>query len=120
MSYTVYFWIGIGGAFGSLIRGGMNRLMSFQVHAFSWSTFLVNMTGCLFIGFLWMKLDSDSQKAFWVTGVLGGLTTFSGLGLELTRYLNEKNYNLAVIYGVTSLILGIFLVWLGQKLASYF
>jgi fluoride ion exporter CrcB/FEX len=60
------------------------------------------------------------QKAFWITGVLGGLTTFSGLGLELMRYLNEKNIQLAVLYGCSSLIIGILLVWFGQKLASLY
>ncbi len=120
MSYTIYVWIGLGGALGSILRGLLNRLLPFQIYSFSWSTFTVNMIGCLFIGYFWTKLDNETQKAFWITGLLGGLTTFSGLGLELTRYLNEKNYNLAVIYGLTSILTGILLVWFGQKLASYF
>ncbi len=120
MSYTFYLWVGLGGALGSILRGAMNRLIPFQLNTFSWSTFVVNMLGCLLIGFLWLKIESDDQKAFWVTGFLGGLTTFSGLGLELMRYLNEKNYGLAVIYGLSSVLVGILLVWLGQKLASSF
>lgn len=120
MSYTFYFWLGLGGALGSIFRGAMNRFIPFQLNTFSWSTFTVNMLGCLLIGFLWLKIESDYQKAFWITGFLGGLTTFSGLGLELMRYLNEKNYSLAVIYGLSSLLVGILLVWLGQKLANSF
>lgn len=118
MSFSIYLWIGLGGALGSILRGFLNQYIPFHVYEFSWSTFIVNMLGCLLIGLLWVKLENEIQKAFWITGVLGGLTTFSGLGLDLMRYLNEKNIQLAVLYGSTSLIIGILLVWFGQKLAS--
>ena len=118
MSFSIYLWIGLGGALGSVLRGALNQYIPFHVQVFSWSTFIVNMLGCLLIGLLWVKLENEMQKAFWITGVLGGLTTFSGLGLELMRYLNEKNIQLAVLYGCSSLIIGILLVWFGQKLAS--
>jgi CrcB protein len=120
MSFTLYLWIGLGGALGSVLRGALNHYIPFHVQGFSWSTFIVNMLGCLLIGLLWVKLENEIQKAFWITGVLGGLTTFSGLGLELMRYLNEKNIQLAVLYGCSSLIIGILLVWFGQKLASLY
>jgi len=74
------------------------------------------MIGCFLIGFLWGKIESTTLKYFWVTGVLGGLTTFSGMGLELFRYFNDKAFGLMAIYGMLSLLVGIFMVWLGQKL----
>lgn len=118
MSWINYLLVGLGGALGSMLRGQANALIPFRTDMFSWATFSVNVIGCFFIGILWVKLEHPSHKAFWITGLLGGLTTYSGLGLELFRYFNDKNNYLGVIYGLTTLITGIFLVWLGQKLAS--
>jgi fluoride exporter len=118
MSYQFYLLTALGGALGSVVRGAMGKLIPFQTGQFAYATFSVNMFGCFLIGFLWMKIDSDQIKALAITGFLGGLTTFSGLGLELMRYFNEKQITLGVLYGLISLILGIFLVWLGQKSAQ--
>ncbi len=119
MSFSFYVFTALGGALGAVIRGGINTYIPFKSHVFSWGTFGVNLMGCFLIGFLWLKLDTEFQKAFWITGVLGGLTTFSGFGIEIMRYLSDKNYPLAVLYGISSVILGIIWVWFGQKLASY-
>ncbi len=118
MSFQFYLLTAIGGALGSIVRGIMGKFLPFQTGQFAYATFSVNMLGCFFIGFLWMKIDSDQIKALTITGFLGGLTTFSGLGLELMRYFNEKQITLGVLYGLLSLTLGIFLVWLGQKSAE--
>jgi CrcB protein len=115
MSFQFYLLTAIGGALGSMFRGILSKFIPFHPEQFAFATFSVNMLGCFFIGFLWMKLDHELLKAFAITGFLGGLTTFSGLGLELLRYFNEKQFALGVFYGILSLILGIFLVWLGQK-----
>lgn len=120
MSFSFYAYTALGGALGSILRGSINKYIPFDRFDFSWGTFSVNLIGCFLIGFLWLKMDNEVQKAFWITGFLGGLTTFSGFGMEIMRYLGDKNYPLAVLYGISSVILGIILVWFGQKLASFF
>ncbi len=115
MSFQFYLLTAIGGAAGSIARGLLGKFIPFQTDQFAYATFSVNMLGCFLIGFLWIKMDSDAMRALLITGFLGGLTTFSGLGLELMRYFNEKQIELGVFYGLLSLIMGIFLVWLGQK-----
>ncbi len=118
MSTDYIFYVAFGGAIGSILRALISFLLPFQLSSFSWGTFLVNMIGCFLIGWLWVKLENPALKAFLVTGLLGGLTTFSGLGLELFRYFNEKSYFLFATYALVSVFIGIFLVWFGQKLAA--
>lgn len=116
MHWTTYLWMALGGGLGTLLRGVTNKWLPFETSSFAWGTFSVNMIGCFLIGFLWGKIESVTLKYFLVTGVLGGLTTFSGMGLELFRYFNDKAFGLMAIYGFLSLAIGIFMVWLGQKL----
>jgi CrcB protein len=118
MTTEYILYIGLGGAAGSLLRAFVSTVLPFQLSSFSWGTFIVNMVGCFLIGWFWVKLENPAWKAFLVTGLLGGLTTFSGLGLELFRYFNEKSYFLLATYALVSVFVGIFLVWFGQKLAS--
>lgn len=118
MTTEYILYIALGGATGTLLRAFVSTLLPFQLSSFSWGTFIVNMIGCFLIGWFWVKLENPAWKAFLVTGLLGGLTTFSGLGLELFRYFNEKSYFLLATYALVSVFVGIFLVWFGQKLAS--
>ena len=118
MNWNQTILIALGGCIGAVTRGFINRWLPFVPNQFSWGTFGINLLGCLFIGILWSKLESDTQKLFWITGILGGFTTFSGFGLELLRYLQHKEYSLVFSYGLGSLILGVLMVWVGQKLAA--
>jgi len=118
MSWKFYLLALLGGGIGSSIRFAASRYIPFDTQTFAWGTFLVNALGCFFIGWLWVKLNSPMEKSFWIAGIMGGLTTFSGLGLETFRYLNDKSYGLALQYVILSIILGILLIWLGQRIAS--
>ncbi len=104
-----------GGSAGSLIRFWIGTLIPFSIAEFAWGTFLVNMAGCFAIGCCYPWFQEINMRAFLITGVLGGFTTFSGLGLEIFRYIENNSFRLALLYGLTSLILGTILVWLGNK-----
>lgn len=90
-------WLAIfvGGGLGALLRYELGGWV--QAHggaAFPWGTFAVNALGCLAIGVLATWIDERAGggaelRAFVVTGVLGGFTTFSAFGLETWRLLES-------------------------------
>lgn len=105
----------MGGGIGSLLRFWLGSIVPFQVSEFAWATFVVNMAGCFAIGGCYPFIEDPVTKVVLIGGVLGGFTTFSGLGLEIFRYLETDHIKLAIYYGLSSLILGTVLVWLGYK-----
>lgn len=94
--------------------------------AFPWGTAIVNISGCFLIGFamtLAVELSALSTEAriFLVTGILGGLTTFSSFGYESVRpvlegsaWVGVANIALNLIVGLLAVIAGILIarsVW---------
>ena len=120
MPFKHGFILAAGGVIGTLIRGFINSLFPFQVHHFGWATFIINTIGCFLIGFLWQYMQSYEQRLFVVTGILGSFTTFSGFGMEVISYFNEKLYGPGLMYLAVSVSVGIFMVWLGQRCYSLF
>ncbi|HEU5134169.1 MAG TPA: CrcB family protein [Steroidobacteraceae bacterium] len=79
--------VGIGGALGSLARYGAYRLWPWSPGGFPVPTFTVNLLGSFAIGLLYMYVagrgaSADNARLFWMTGVLGGFTTYSAFALE--------------------------------------
>ena len=65
------------------------------------ATLLVNVAGCLLGGLVLAWLDTKGPSApLWrsllLTGFLGGLTTFSALGIELWQFLRAGRLDLAL------------------------
>lgn len=117
-------FIAIGGATGALLRYYVSGLTYRYLDGlFPWGTLVVNMTGCLFIGFLWQIFetiaDSADIRAFIFVGVLGAFTTFSTFGLETMNLIKEGDYKYAVNNIVVSNVLGIVLVFAGFVLGRY-
>ena len=83
-------------------------------------TLLVNVAGgfaagiCLAIA---SRLTGD-LRLFLVTGVLGGLTTFSAMTSEIVSMGLRGSWFSAAAYGVGGLVLGAFACWLGYFGAS--
>lgn len=80
-----------GGAIGSLLRFGCSHVLAAQGWShWPFSTLLVNVSGCAAIGvcarLVQATADGGSEgmfRAFVMYGLLGGLTTFSALGIEV-------------------------------------
>ncbi|MSP58555.1 MAG: CrcB family protein [Flavobacteriaceae bacterium] len=110
-----------GGSCGTLMRWCLSHFLPFDPHSFAKFIFLINMLACLLTGFLWKWIPEEAQstKLFWIVGFGGSFSTFSALGFELFSYLQHNKYELALVYGLSSLILGIIMVWFGQRLLAY-
>jgi CrcB protein len=82
-----WWWVGIGGALGSVARYGAYRLWPATPGGFPVPTFTVNLLGSFAIGLLYMYVaargaSAENARLFWMTGVLGGFTTYSAFALE--------------------------------------
>ena len=119
--------VGLGGFIGSVARyklGGLVLHLSAQ-ERFPYSTFAVNLLGCLAIGLLAglterYELFGPGTRLFLFTGLLGGFTTFSAFGLDALLLLRRSEFLVAALYAGASVVLGITAVWLGLKFISVF
>lgn len=119
--------VGLGGFIGSVARykiGGLVLHLTAQ-ERFPYSTFTVNLLGCLLIGILAglaerYELFGSSARLFLFTGLLGGFTTFSAFGLDAIFLVRRGELWVAVLYICGSIVLSLIAVWLGLKFISVF
>ena len=117
------FAVALGGAFGALLRYGVNQF--FIRHGYGGlptATLVVNVVGCLLAGLLLVWIEQRVDPAFWrallVTGVLGALTTFSALGLETWQLLRAERWDLVALTLAAHVILGVLAVAGGWQLGQ--
>lgn len=89
---------------------------------FPFGTFIVNVSGAFAVGvvlaFLGERLDiSPMWRLFFVTGFLGGYTTFSAYAWEALALADQGALLQAGVYVLGSNLLGLAGVWLGATLA---
>lgn len=117
--------IALGGAVGSMLRyavqGWAQRLTD---GSFPIGTFVVNMVGCLAIGFLSgffasPQLIREEYRIGITIGLLGGFTTFSTFGLESFNLVNDGELRLALLNVLASCGIGLVAVWAGYRLAEH-
>jgi CrcB protein len=114
--------VGLGGFAGAVARyalGGWILHHTLQ-EKFPWSTFTVNVLGCLLMGVVsgWIeRLDwfTPAVRLLLLTGLLGGFTTFSAFGLETVHLLRRGEPWIALAYALSSVIVCVAAVWLGMK-----
>lgn len=118
--------IGLGGFIGSIARYGLAGFFQRTLgegRIFPVGTMAVNILGCLLIGFL----SQFFQERLWIrpeirmaltVGVLGGFTTFSTFGFETYRLLTDGEWKEAALNVMLSVLLCLFAVWLGDRLAK--
>src|ERR1044072_8373083 len=118
--------VGLGGCLGSMLRYGVGGLVG-RLKAgwtFPLETLLINVAGCLVIGFLSglgesRGMFSPSTRAFLFIGLLGGVTTFSTFGYETFQLLRDGQWPAAAASTALQVVFGIGGVWAGDTLARW-
>lgn len=111
---------GVGSVFRYLVSLYLNKCVSIN---FPFSTFIVNIFGCLLIGiisglFLKSNYTTPELKLLIVTGFCGGFTTFSAFAHENFNLIESDNFTLSLFYSFLSVFLGVFSVWIGVFIAK--
>lgn len=125
---TLYLWIAAGGALGSVARFALSGLVAQHYgETFPWGTLLVNVLGCFVIGFFATLTAPDgrllvgaSGRHFFMTGVLGGFTTFSSFSLQTLNLVRDGDWARAAANIGGSVVLCLLAVWLGYLAAAAF
>lgn len=122
---SLYLWLALGGAIGTVARFGVSSFFAHHcVETFPWSTLLVNVAGSFLIGFFATLTGNEGRfavngttRAFVMTGVFGGFTTFSTFSLQTLTLAREGEWLRAGANSVGSLVLCLVAVWLGHVAA---
>ncbi len=121
-----YFWIAVGGALGSVTRYWASGFVAQRFgELFPFGTLLVNITGCLAIGFFATLTGAEGRflvspafRQFFMVGVCGGYTTFSSFSLQTLNLARNGEWLAAGLNAVGSLVLCLIAVWLGHVAAA--
>jgi len=110
----------VGGGIGSVLRYAVTLVVTQRFGpGFPWATFAINITGSLIIGLVFELSQTRALgvtplvRIFLVTGVLGGYTTFSTFSLDMVTLASERAFNLALLYGAGSVIIGFIAAYAG-------
>lgn len=110
--------IGVAGALGACARYYISVYYSTKNRSgFPIATFLVNITGSLFLGGLFSLYERTIiTQSIWLllgVGFLGAFTTFSTFSYEWIISMQQKQYYIAVQYMVASVSAGLAAVYIG-------
>ena len=125
MNWTLLGLVMAGGALGAagrhLLGGWLLRQFG---NGLPWGTLAVNLIGSFAAGFLFAWLEGRGPSAlywrgFLMVGVLGALTTYSALMLELLMFSRTGRPSVLFGYLAFSLVAGFALVWLGARAGGW-
>ena len=114
--------VAAGGAIGATVRFAISlgTVRALSPRVVPCATLLINLLGSLAIGYLAATLAEPPAgtraRFFWMTGVLGGFTTFSAFAFETSTMLGDGRRGLAVAYTVASAVGCVACAMLGARL----
>jgi fluoride exporter len=117
-------YIGLAGGVGTLLRYWISEWIAERFgETFPTGTLIVNLLGCLLIGFLFYVmfdryLVSPTIRTVILIGLLGGFTTFSSFGLQTFNLLRDDQLGPAILNIGLSNIGGLLLVWVGYSVGK--
>lgn len=114
----------LGAGLGGVLRYAIGRWVQVLTgESFPSGTLVVNLIGCLAIGFLGAAfagpvLIREAYRTAILVGFLGGFTTFSTFGRETFSLAADREMLFAALNLLLSNGLGLAAVWLGTRLAE--
>lgn len=114
-----WFAIASGGACGALMRYWLvSWIQPISDRFIPWGTLLVNVSGSLLAGLLYVLLVERLQagnewRGLLQIGFLGAFTTFSAFSLETVQLFENGRVSQALLYTLLSVVLCVVAAWLG-------
>src|ERR1700749_4051970 len=125
-TYLIYFWLGLGGALGTIARYWLNGVVSTYFVSFPVGTLVINVTGSFLITFFGTLTDTDGRwrvsptgRMFFMTGICGGYTTFSSFSLQTLNLARDGEWLYAGLNVLLSVALCLIAAWLGYVAAMF-
>lgn len=115
--------VGLGGSLGAIARYALTLWLHSRLGtSFPWSPAFINIGGSFLIGLLMtygveIAPFSSQAKSFLVTGIIGGLTTYSAFTYEATRLIHTHGPVTSFGYVLLNVVLGLAAVVLGTHAA---
>lgn len=103
MGFNGFLAVGLGAAIGAWARWGLGLMLNASVPALPLGTLVANLVGAYLIGlfmgiFSLLSTFSPELRLFVITGVLGGLTTFSTFSAEAVTLISRGQYDWAAMH----------------------
>lgn len=113
--------VSAGGVLGALARYGLGLGWPTPRDGFPWTTFTINVLGCLVIGVFLVVVTEVFRahrllRPFFGTGVLGGFTTFSTYCVDIQQLIENGRPATAVAYLATTAVAALAAVTLAARL----
>lgn len=109
----------LGGGFGAVVRAFITNVCNEKFNStFPIATPIVNILGSFLIGItLGSSISNDWISPLFITGILGGLTTFSTLSNELVHFMTPK-FKLGhfICYSLLQFLVGFIACYIGFHL----
>ncbi|MDR2624730.1 MAG: fluoride efflux transporter CrcB [Zoogloeaceae bacterium] len=117
-SLAAFFGVGIGAALGAWMRWLLGATLNPLLPAIPLGTLAANLLGGYLVGvalgFFHLHAEiTPVVRLFVVTGVLGGLTTFSSFSAETVERLQAGQYAIAFTLAALHLLGSLLMTWLG-------
>ena len=101
----------VAGAIGALLRYGATTFAARRGHRLPWAVLVVNVAGCLIggvvLGLVERGVIGDDVRLVVLSGLAGGLTTFSTWSTETVQLAIEGRWRTAAGSVLLNLVLGI-------------
>lgn len=114
----------IGGGLGATLRYFASCLAKKYFISPITGTFFVNIAGCFLIGYIFgltinkVNIMPQTIKLFLTAGILGGLTTFSTLNLEIFELIKTGKPSYGILYMLLSSLAGLLFTFAGYYLSQ--
>lgn len=122
--------VGMGGFVGSILRYLIGFIKINESTAFPINTFIINILGTILISLIAFYITNTSAEQmnpttlkslvlFLKVGVCGGFTTFSTFALETGDLIKSGNTEIAFIYVLLSVIVGVTVIFLPDLIQAH-